>query len=234
MAFRPWNNLRLKVFALLMALVLWALVMGEQGAERAVSVRVEFRNMPRDLVLVSRSDGTVLLRVRGPRRLLAALKMDEVGVSLTGRPVAEGATTVSLAPGDVLGIPRGVEVVEISPRSLQLQMEAIVRRDVQILPLIEGTPGAGFVVRQIRLEPDAVQIAGPRSEVGRIQQAYTLPVSVEGRTATFSVRAALEPVGQQVQFVDEGPIRVSVDIGPRQSSESRGGIGPRPSRRGAG
>ncbi len=228
MAFRPWNNLGLKFFALLAALVLWALVMGEQGAERMVSARVEFSDLPRDLVLVARSNGTLLLRVRGPKRLLAGLAVDEVGVSLAAREVQEGTFAVPLVPSDVLGLPRGVEVVEISPRSLRLQAEAIVRRDVAILPRIEGTPGPGFVVRQVRLEPRAVQIAGPRSEVRRVQQAYTLPVSVEGRTAAFSARAALEPIGQQVQFVSGAPIHVSIDIGPRRAGEGRDDMGPRP------
>ena len=228
MAFRPWNNLGLKLFALLAALLLWALVMGEQGVERMVSARVEFSDLPRDLVLVARSNGTLLLRVRGPKRLLGGLAVDEVGVSLAAREVREGAFVVSLAPADVLGLPRGVEVVEISPRSLRLQAEVIVRRDVEIRPRIEGTPGPGFVVRRVRLDPGAVQIAGPRSEVGRIVRAYTLPVSVEGRTASFSARAALEPMGQQVQFVNGMPIHVSVDIGPGQSGEGRDDRGPRP------
>src|SRR5574341_377421 len=117
MAFRPWNNLGLKLFALLVALVLWALVMGEQGAERVVSARVELRDVPRDMVLVARSNAAVLLRVRGPKRRLATLDMDEVGISLAGRPLQEGTAVVPLAPADILGAPRGVEVVEVSPRS---------------------------------------------------------------------------------------------------------------------
>lgn len=235
MTFRPLENLGLKLFALLVALVLWALVMGEQGVERVVNARVEFQDMPSDLVLLSRSDRTLRLRLRGPRRLLASLEMDEVAVSLAGRPLKEGATTVPLAPGDILGVSRGLEVVEVSPRSLRVEAEAMVRRDVQVMARIEGTPGRGFVVRQVRLEPEAVQIAGPRSEVRKVLQAYTLPVSVEGRTEAFSARAALEPIGRAVQFVNEGPIRVNIDIGPPERRESRGAVAPRgPSRGSAG
>ena len=132
---------------------------------------------------------------------------------------------VSLTPEDILGAPRGVEVVEVSPRSLRLQVEAIVRREVQVLPRIEGTPGPGFAVRQVRPEPRSVQIAGPRSEVTRVHQVYTMPVSVEGRTATFATRAGLEPIGQQVQFVNEGSIQMSIDIGPRKAGEGREPLG---------
>ncbi len=227
MAFRPWDNLALKLCALAAALLLWFLVKGGQPADRMVSARVELRDVPRDLVLVSRSDGAVLLRIQGPRRLLSALALDEVAVSLAGRDLREGNNVIPLAAADVLGAPGGVEVVEVSPRSLRLQLEAIVQREVQVQPRIEGDPRPGFVVRGVQFEPRAVKIAGPRSEVRGITQAFTVPVSVAGRSQAFAARAALEPVGQQVKFVNEAPVRVSIDIGPRRSSEGRGDVGPR-------
>lgn len=217
MAFRPWGNLGLKLLSLAAALLLWFLVKGGQPADRMVSARIEFRDLPRGLVLVSRSNGAVLLRLQGPRRLLSAMELDEIAVSLAGRALQEGNNVVPLAPSDVLGAPRGVEVVEVSPRSLRLQVEAITEREVRVQPRIEGEPRPGFVVRGIQYEPHAVRIAGPRSEVRGITQATTVPVSVDGRARGFSARTALEPVGQQVKFVDEPPVRVSIDIGPRRS-----------------
>lgn len=214
MAFRPWENLGLKVIALAIALALWAVVMGEQGSERVVSTRVEFRDVPGDLVLVSRSDGVLLLRLRGPRRLLASVVLDEVAVSLAGRAVREGTLVLRLSPGDILGVPRGVEVVEVTPRSVRLDAEAVVRRGVPVEARLEGAPGPGYVVRRVRLDPPAVEIAGPRTEVGRVRRAYTVPISIGGRIQTFSAPAALEPVGHQVRVLHEMPIQVSVDIGP--------------------
>ena len=227
MTFRPWDNPGLKLFALAAALLLWFLVKGGQPADRMVSARIEFRDLPRGLVLVSRSDGPVLLRLQGPRRLLNAMALDEVAVSLAARELREGNNVIPLAAADILGAPRGVEVVEVSPRSLRLQVDAVVQREVQVQPRIEGDPRPGFVVRRVQFEPHAVKIAGPRSEVRGNTQAFTLPVSVAGRSEGFSARTALEPVGQQVKFVNEGPIRVSIDIGPRRRSEGRGDIGPR-------
>jgi hypothetical protein len=225
-AFRPWDNVGLKLFALAAALLLWLLVKGGQPADRLVSARIDFRDLPRGLVLVSRSDGAVLLKVQGPKRVLGALELDEVAVSLSAREIREGINVVPLGPGDILGAPRGVDVVEVSPRSLRLQVEALVQREVQIQPRIEGDPRPGFVVRQVQLEPRAVKIAGPRSEVRRIAEAYTMPVSVEGRAGGFSARTALEPIGQQVKFVNEAPVRVSIDIAPRKAGEGRGDPGP--------
>src|SRR3990170_3139941 len=85
MTFRPWDNLGLKALALALAVVLWFVVLGEQRAERVVSARVEFRDVPQGLVVVSRSDGPILLKLQGPKRVLADLELDEVIVSLGAR-----------------------------------------------------------------------------------------------------------------------------------------------------
>jgi hypothetical protein len=212
MAFRPWDNLGLKLLALGLAVVLWFVVLGEQRTERVVSARVEFRDVPRGLVVASRTDGGILLKLQGPKRVLADLELDEVIVSLGARDLREGQALLPLSPSEIRGLPRGVEVVEVSPRSLRLRLEARLERVVEVAPRIEGTPG---LVRRAVAEPRTVRVEGPRTEVRALARAFTLPVNVDGRTEGFAARTALEPADGQVRFVDEAPIRVSVDIGPQ-------------------
>src|SRR3972149_768023 len=132
MTFRPWDNLGLKALALALAVVLWFVVLGEQRAERVVSARVEFRDVPQGLVVVSRSDGPILLKLQGPKRVLADLELDEVIVSLGARELREGRALLPLAASEIRGLPRGVGVVEGSPRSLRLRLEARLEREVEV------------------------------------------------------------------------------------------------------
>jgi len=216
MTFRPWDNLGLKALALALAVVLWFVVLGEQRAERVVSARVEFRDVPQGLVVVSRSDGPILLKLQGPKRVLADLELDEVIVSLGARELREGRALLPLAASEIRGLPRGVGVVEVSPRSLRLRLEARLEREVEVAPRLEGTPGPGYAVRRVLADPRTVRVAGPRTEVRALARAFTLPVNVDGRTQGFAARTALEPVDGQMRFVDEAPIRVSVEIGPER------------------
>ncbi len=217
MRFRPWDNLGLKLLSLALAWLLWFVVMGDQRAERLVSARVEFRDVPEGLMVVPRTEGPVLLKVQGPKRLVANLELDEVTVSLAGRPLREGSNPTVLLPADIRGVPRGVEVLEVSPRSLRLRLEARLQRDVEVAPRIEGTPAEGFVVRRVQVEPRTVRVEGPRGEVRAVSRAYTLPVSVEGRMQGFATRTTLEPAEGQMRFLNDGHIRVSVEIGPGRS-----------------
>jgi YbbR domain-containing protein len=211
------GNTGLKLLALLLAVLLWAIVRGEQWAEKVVSARLELRDAPEGLGIVQRPDTNVLLRIQGPKRVLDALVLDEVAVSLAGRQLREGKAMVVLSPAEVVGVPRGLEVVEVTPRSLRLQVEAVVEREVPVQARLEGSPGPGLVVQDVRCEPRVVRIVGPRSEVRGIPLVFTAPVSVQGRTQGFAARADLEPPGRQVRLVKPAPVQVIVDIARRRA-----------------
>src|SRR5574341_681123 len=71
MTFRPWDNLGLKALALGLAVVLWFVVLGEQRAERVVSARVEFRDVPQGGVPGEPGRDLRTLPCRGERELRA-------------------------------------------------------------------------------------------------------------------------------------------------------------------
>ena len=212
---RP-GNLGLKAVAIVMAVFFWAIVRGEQKGERLVSARIELRDVPAGLTVLGRSNATVLLRVAGTKRLLDGLEMDEVGVSLGGRRLREGTNILSLSPADVQNPPRGLEVLEVSPRTLRVQTEALVERDVPVQARLEGAPAPGFAVRAVRCSPATVRIAGPRSEVRAVEQAFTAPVSVAGRSGAFGAQASLEPLGRELQYVNAPSVSVAVEIARRE------------------
>jgi YbbR domain-containing protein len=114
-------------------------------------------------------------------------------------------------------IPRGIQVVDVSPRRVRVVLERAVEREVEVNPRVEGRPPDGYAVRQVTANPSRVRMVGPASELTRITRVRTLPISVTGQTASFSARALLEPVGRQVRVEDSVPIIVQVDIEERKS-----------------
>jgi hypothetical protein len=60
-------------------------------------------------------------------------------------------------------------------------------------------------------------MAGPKKDLRRLTRVYTVPINLEGHTASFSTRAMLEPVGRQVRVLDDTPIIVAVEIGAHKS-----------------
>jgi hypothetical protein len=65
------ENLGLKLLSVVLALSLWAVVLGDQKVEIAMAVPLEIKDLPRDLVLVNELPETLEVRVRGPKTLVA-------------------------------------------------------------------------------------------------------------------------------------------------------------------
>lgn len=210
------ENLRLKLLAVATAVFLWSVVIGEQKADLALNVPLEVRNVPDHLMLVGQPLEGVTVRLRGPKTLVAGLTPREVRYVISGEGFREGKRELDLRPEGVQ-VPRGIEVLEVSPSRAQLALEAETARELEVAPRIEGTPASGYQLRRAVPSPSRVRVAGPRSEVKRLGPAVTLPINVDGQSRGFMVKTILEPLEKPLRVLDPGPITVTIEIGRRRS-----------------
>ncbi len=216
MRIRFLENIGLKLLSVVLAVFLWAVVLGEQKVEVKIAVPLEIRDLPRDLVLVNEPVETLEVRLRGPKTLVTTLAPREVALEGLPKTFVEGENAIPIRP-EAIRVPRGIEVVDVTPHRVRVVLDAMVVREVEVSPRIEGAPAKGFVLKRVTASPARVRMAGPKSELRRLARVYTLPISLEGQTASFSTRAMLEPTGRQVRTLDDTPIIVGVEIGSRRS-----------------
>ncbi len=218
MTMRAWvlNNLGLKLLSVVLAVLLWAVVLGEQKIELTVSIPLEIKDLPRNLVLVNEPIDTLHVRLRGPRTLVMTLGPREVALGGLPKTFAEGENLVPIRP-EAVRVPRGIEVVEVNPNRVRVVLDAIVEREVEVSPRVEGIPAKGFVLRRVTSSPAHIRMTGPKNELRRLARVYTLPISLEGHSASFTTRAMLEPPGRQIRTLEETPIIVGVEIASRKS-----------------
>jgi YbbR domain-containing protein len=214
---RTWllDNLGLKLLSVFLAVFLWAVVLGEQKVEVTVNIPLEL-NLPHNLVLANDPPDTLEVHLRGPKTLVTTLAAREVVLNSVPTKFVEGENIITIQR-DTIRVPRGIEVQEVNPRRIRLVMEALVEREVEVKPHLEGAPAEGFAVRAVTTSPARVKIVGPRSELRRLTQVSTLPIRLDGQAASFSIRVMLEPLGQQIRFQGDTPITAQVEIGPKRS-----------------
>jgi hypothetical protein len=210
------ENLGLKLLSVALALSLWAVVLGDQKVEIAMAVPLEIKDLPRDLVLVNELPETLEVRVRGPKTLVATLTPREVDWLGLPKSFAEGENVIWVRP-EAVRVPRGIEVVGVTPQRVRVVLDAVVVREVEVSPRIEGAPPKGFVLRRVTSTPPRIRMTGPKSELRTLTRVYTLPINLEGQEASFSTRAMLEPAGRLIRPLDEVPIIVAVEIASRRS-----------------
>jgi len=211
------NNIHLKVSALVVGLVIWMFAKGEQEGSRLLSVPLVLRNVPEGLTTVERLPDTVEVLIEGDNKELVRLSLwghPYAVVDMTGAEAGR-AFRVSLSPANVV-LPQDaqVQVVEIrDPRNLDLDIDRLVDRRVEVLPVIEGSPAQGFFVfgHESSL-PESVFVFGPDGIVSDLRFVRTAPLSIEGRRGRVDASRRIEFEGEWNLHAVPKEVRVVVDI----------------------
>lgn len=213
-AARAWlaDNFGMKVLSLGLAAALWVVVLGEQKAEVVLKIPLDVGQIPRNLMVVNDPVEYVDLKVRGPRSLVHGLPSNEVTLGGTfARAVKEGENVLNLSP-EQFQVPRGVEVLSVSPGRVRLVLEAVDERRLEVIPKFRGEPAKGHALGEVRVTPKEVRVVGPQGEVKRLAHAFTQPIDIKGQDRDFRVTAAIEPFGRRIRIVEGETVSVQVGI----------------------
>lgn len=211
----PFDNLGLKLASLGLAFALWMVVAGEQRDERTLNVPLTLARLPNNTALLNAPGDVVTVQLRGPKSLVSGLSPDEVDVNLDLSPLKEGENLVALKI-DQVDVPRGVEVVHVSPKWVRLVLESVTERTVRVVARVEGNTASGYYVKRALVHPDRIRLVGPKSEVNRLSKVFTSAISIEGRSHDFGVTTSLEPVGKLIKVDGPTLVQVSVEIRKQQ------------------
>lgn len=211
MRYRPFRNLGLKVLALALAVLLWLNIAGEHMVERSFRVPLEFRHIPETLEIVGNAPDTVDVRLRGSSALLSRVQPGEI-VAVLDLGGARAGSRLFHIRSDEVRAPFGVEVSQVTPSTLALELEKSARRSVPVVPATDGEPAPGFVVGRKTADPPTVEIVGPESRVRQVTEATTEPVSVKDATSRVRDGVTAGIVDTSVRLVQPQIVQVTVDI----------------------
>ncbi len=200
-----FNNIGLKAISLLLALLLWLQVAGQQTVQRTLSLPVEFVNMAPE-VEISNDYVRRVDVVLSSRQGTSNFEDGSLTVRIDLRGSIPGAEkSYPLTADNISGRPSGVEVVSISPTSIRLLLENTVRKSIAVVPELVGEPAEGFQVTKV--QAPRVTIIGPQSRVQEVSEAQTEPIGITGLSSTLVTNVAVD-IGEVALRMEP----VSVDI----------------------
>jgi hypothetical protein len=215
-----FRNFGTKLLALGIACVTWYLLSGERReriSERSYRIPLSIVNVPAKTMIVSPLPDAVDVRLRGPftpLRQIEPAKLEAV-VDLAG--TSPGEKRFRLESGDV-NVPPSVEVISIAPPELRLVLDAVAEKTLPIVPDLTGVPGAGAHVEDVLIEPRQARVFGPEKVVTRMPNVSTEPISIEGRTVSFTATAILAPQAPGVRVREGQVVTVRIRIVPSAST----------------
>jgi YbbR domain-containing protein len=213
MAYHPFQHLGLKVVALALATLLWLTVAGEHVVERIIRVPLEFRNTPPQLEVVGDPPGNVDVRLRGSSALLGRLEAGDVVAVLDLSNARPGSRLFHIRNDEVRS-PYGVEVTQVVPGTLAIELEKSGRRVLPIVAPVEGEPAPGFIVGPVAAEPPTVEVVGPESRLKKLGQAMTEPISVAGARENVRDVVAVGVTDSAIRLVKPQDVTVIVSVLP--------------------
>ena len=209
----PFRHFGLKVLSVALAVLLWMIVSGEETVERGLRVPLELQQFPSGLELVGEPPSVVDVRVRGGSGTLSRLSPVDVVAVLDLRGAHAGRRLFHLTPEQVR-VPFGVEIVQVTPPTILLDLEKSATKTVRVVPAIDGEPAPGFVTGKITADPQMVEILGPDSAVKRATEASTEPVSVAGARETIRDMVTVGLLDSSLRLKTSRVATVEVEIVP--------------------
>jgi YbbR domain-containing protein len=200
-----------KLLAVLLAVIMWYFVVGEERAEVGLTVPLVLINMPRDLIVVNNVPHGIEIRVNGPRSLVQSLSTENLSKSLDLSNTREGAVSFSIS-SEGIPLPRGVKITRINPTQVTVALQKLMTKNITISPRVVGRPDSGYELESVRANPEHVDIAGPEDVVKKIEGLFTKPIDIQGLKADLKQRTFLDFRNYQIYLVKEVPLEVEVKI----------------------
>ena len=223
MTFSPFRHLGLKLMAVALAMLLWLIVAGDHLVERSLRVPLEYRNIPTELELVGDPPTEVEVRLRGSSALLGRLEPRDIVAVLDLASARPGSRMFHLRSDEVRS-PYGVEVAQVIPNTLAIDLEKSSHRTVPIVPALDGEPAPGFVIGRVTAEPATVEVAGPESRLKQLSGATTEPVQVTGSRARVRDVVTVGMTDSAVRLVQPQNAVITVDVVPAPVERQLSGV----------
>jgi YbbR domain-containing protein len=210
------KNWPYKILAILLAVIMWYFVVGEERAEVGLTVPLELINIPRDLIVVNNVVHGIEIRVNGPSSLVRSLAGESLSKRLDLSNTKAGTVSFSIT-SEGIPLPRGVKITRINPTQVVVVLQKLMTQKIIVKPRIVGRPAPGYEIASIQVNNPQVEIAGPEEVVKNIESLYTKPIEIQGLKTDLKQRTSLDFRNHQIYLVKEIPLEVQVDIKKKQT-----------------
>ena len=207
------NELPFKVLSLVFAVLLWAWVQTQQIVAQRTRAQVKW-TFPEQLTWVEPVPKTLVVTVRGPQGLVRNVKKRTLRYDVNLDDAEVGPINIDFSSRSLKGIPEGVEVVQISPPGVDIDLDRRMNRTVRIKPAFIGEVASGYRLENIDIQPETTTITGPRSLVRNIAEISTDVIDVTNLTEDKVFKIPVAPKSRAVQSKSKDLIQVTVKVKP--------------------
>jgi YbbR domain-containing protein len=209
---RGWG---VKLVSLILAIGLWYYAVGEEGIEVPRIVSLEVKALNPQMSVLKSSTKAVQVTFVVPRALLSDFASEEILASHdVDRNVNKaGDYAFRLEPREIIVKTPQVRILKIEPESVNVTLDELIVKKMEIKAQFIGEPAFGYNLKSdsIELNPNAVLVEGPKSQLEKLDGIKTERINLVGRTRSFRQTITLD-LPTNLKLIGEPLIDIYIPI----------------------
>lgn len=213
------SDTTLKIFAFIIAVVLWSYVMSEVNPDiprEYKNINVEFTNQDtlekNGLVIMSPKEEQISVKVKGKKSDMANFSFEDIKATVDLSGYGEGRVKVPVKVS--LKQLSNIEIEDFEPREILFNFDRIITKEKTVTIKTSGKLAPGYVLGDISTKSPFVLLKGPRTWVNEVTEIVA-DVNLEGRKENINVTAPVKLIddqGNNVMGVTNEPNVIEVSI----------------------
>ncbi len=214
--FRDWSlsNWPIKLTALVLATVLWAVTAAQETTSQLVPVTLELQ-APQGRAFTSEPP-SVQARFAGTLRELIKLYESPPTIRKIIPDTMSGTSYLVELTTDEIEVIESANVIaqELQPRSFTITLDDAVQRRVRVVSRVRVNPDSGYArFGDITVVPGTVTVRGPEAHVDEIQSISTVALDTSRLRGPLAIRVPLDTAGLGAVRLEPTEVVVSAEVG---------------------
>jgi hypothetical protein len=194
--------LGLPFWSILIAIVLWAQVHGQGMGSLRMDVALQVRDVPTDMVIVNDLPDQVSITISGLQAQLNLLEANDLFVSVDASALNMPGVIEQALDVDAIELPVGLSVEKIQPDSVQLQVDHIVTRTLDIISIFDLPQG--WEVNHVVITPSVVKLSGPEVWLSTLNKIETAALRLDLTQGLFDANTTIVPLsGKGIHLLEK-------------------------------
>lgn len=190
------KNWSLKLISFILAIGLWYYAVGEEGIQvtRTVPLQLDVKNP--QMSILKTSVRNVQVTFVAPRAVVSEFTSEDIkAVHVISGDINKAGDYSFRLEGDEIKVKNPqVRIVRIEPETLQVTLDEMIVKKMEIKPDFVGDPAFGYKLKtdEIQLNPNAVLVEGPKGKLEQLDGIKSEKINLVGRTRSFRQTITLQ------------------------------------------
>ena len=202
------NNLSLKILAVIVAILVWVIVVNVsdpiiESTYSGVQVEIlngDLINRENRTYEVLNDTNTVSVTITAKRSINDLLGKENIKATADMAELDEETGTVRIRL-ETTKYNDKLESIKSKTDVLEVKIEDLMKKQLRIMPVINGEPVEGYVTGDVTLDQNVVTVQGPESLVSQIDHA-TVEASVAGMSGSISTTSPIRYYDKDGHYLD--------------------------------